>query len=317
MNRVSPIIRAGYPEGMTEQGRVTRTLLFLLLVVVSVSCARDESPARSLRILLTNDDGHAADGIGTLRAALEAEGHEVLVVAPAENRSGSSAAYTSRGKLTWRQVDPQRIAVDGTPADCIRLAVTTFLDEPVDLVVSGVNFGQNVGSGTISSGTVGAAMMGASYSIPAIAVSQAVDPNDVSATPRFFPDAAAMTVALVRELADRNEGRLLPPGMVLNVNHPPRKAGDVEGLKLTRQGRSTLYELVYEEQEDGSFTMDYAPNKNPETVDGADTTALAAGFVTVTPLEGSWTADGVFDAPRPLLEVLESVNIPPGDVAAD
>jgi len=302
---------------MALQRRPTCTLALLSLVLVFACCASADAPGRSLRILLTNDDGHEADGIGALRAALEADGHEVIVVAPSENRSGSSTSYTSRGKLTWRQVDPKRIAVDGTPADCIRLAVSTFLEEPVDLIVSGVNFGQNVGSGTISSGTVGAAMVGASYGIPAIAVSQAVDANDIAATTRFFPDAADVTVALIRELMDRNGDRLLPPGMVLNVNHPPRKAADVEGLKLTRQGRSTLYELVYEAQEDGSFSMAYAPNPAKETVDEADTTALAAGFVTVTPLEGSWTVETAFDAPRPLVGVLESVSAPPADAAAD
>jgi 5'/3'-nucleotidase SurE len=289
----------------------------LLLVLVAACCASAETPDRSLRILLTNDDGHDAPGLGVLRAALEADGHDVVVVAPSENQSGSSVSYTSRGKLTWHQVDPKRIAVDGTPADCIRLAVSVFLEEPVDLIVSGINFGQNVGSGTVSSGTVGAAITGASYGIPAIAVSQAVDANDLARTVQYFPDAAAMTVALVRELADWNRAPLLPSGTVLNVNHPPRKAADVEGLKLTRQGRSTLYTLVYEEQEDGSLTMDYAPNPAEETVDGADTTALAAGFVTVTPLEGSWTAEGAFDALRPLEGSRRAVSTPAPNVRTD
>ena len=297
--------------------RPPRLLALALLGLVAACCARADAPGRSLRILLTNDDGHEAPGLRILRAALEADGHDVIVVAPSEEKSGSSVSYTSRGKLSWHQVDPKRIAVDGTPADCIRLAVLVFLEEPVDLVVSGVNFGQNVGSGTISSGTVGAAMTGASFGIPAIAVSQAVDANDLAGTARYFPDAAALTVALIRELADREGERLLPRDMVLNVNHPPRKAADVEGLKLTRQGRSTLYTLVYEEQEDGSLAMAYAPNPVKETVDGADTTALAAGFVSVTPLDGSWTAEGAFDALRPLTEALEAVSAPPREAAAE
>jgi len=285
-------------------------LALVLSIVACAGCAGAEAPSQPLRILLTNDDGHQADGIGILRAALEAEGHDVLVVAPAENSSGGSASYTSRGKLNWQQVDPKRIAVEGTPADCIRLAVSEFLEEPVDLVVSGVNFGQNVGSGTISSGTVGAAMTAASYGIPAIAVSQMVDTEDVSATPGFFPDAASLTVELVRALSGPEGRRTLPPGMALNVNYPSRPAPEVKGLKLTRQGRSTLFKLAYEEQADGSFTMAYVPNPAKETVENADTTALAAGFVTVTPLEGSWTVESAFDAPHSLAEVLESVRVP-------
>ena len=292
-----------------------RTVALLILAFAWAACAGAEAPSQSLRILLTNDDGHQADGIGALREALEAAGHDVLVVAPAENSSGASASYTSRGKLNWQQVDPRRIAVEGTPADCIRLAVSELLEEPVDLVVSGVNFGQNVGSGTISSGTVGAAMTAASYGIPAIAVSQMVDTADVSETPRFFPDAAALTVALIRSLSDREETRLLPPGMVLNVNHPSREAAEVKGLKLTRQGRSTLFKLAYQEQPDGSFTMSYVPNPAKETVEDADTTALAAGFVTVTPLEGSWTAESAFGARDSLAGVLDTVSVSVGGPA--
>ena len=230
--------------------RRSRPVLLALLLLLPACCALADDTAEPLDILLTNDDGYDAPGIRILRAALEADGHEVQVIAPAENRSSSSVAISTHGTMTWRQVEPKVIAVDGTPADCVRLAFTVLLDERPDLLISGVNFGQNVGAGTVSSGTVGAAITGASLGVPAIAVSQTVDPNDVRGTVRYFPDAAAVAVALVRELASAGKP-LLPRGMTLNVNHPPRKSVDVEGVKLTRQGRSTLYSVVYEKQGDG------------------------------------------------------------------
>jgi len=109
---------------MALHRRPTHALVLVLLGLVAACCARADAPGQSLRILLTNDDGHEAPGLGVLRAALEADGHDVIVVAPSEDQSGSSVSYTSRGKLTWRKVDPKRTAVDGTPADCIRLAVS-------------------------------------------------------------------------------------------------------------------------------------------------------------------------------------------------
>lgn len=282
-----------------------RLAVFAAALLVAACCARADEPPATLDILLTNDDGYDAPGIRILRAALEAEGHRVQVVAPADNRSGSSVAISTHGTLTWRQVEPQVIAVSGTPADCVRLALTMLLKERPDLLVSGVNFGQNVGAATLSSGTVGAALTGASLGVPSIAVSQAVDPNDLTGTVRYFPDAAAVTVALVSELAAAGDP-FLPRGTALNVNHPPRKVVDLEGVKLTRQGHSTLYSVVYEKQGDGSVSMAFAPSLVKETVPNADTTALAAGYVSVTPLDGSWTAEAAFEGLRGVAKTLDS-----------
>ena len=198
--------------------------------------------------------------------------------------------------------------MDGTPADCVRLAVTRILKQPVDLAVSGVNFGQNVGLGTISSGTVGAAVTAAGLGIPAIAISQAVDPEDVRNTVRYYPDAAAFVVALVEHLAaNRDAGSLLPQGITLNVNNPPLHRSDLNGVRLTRQGRSTLYTIVYETADDGSVVMGFRPSTRREPVENADTTAIAEGFVSITPLDGSWTA-GVeqLESLAPLAQALRS-----------
>jgi 5'/3'-nucleotidase SurE len=284
----------------------------LALATAFLACACATRPALAeagggLRILLSNDDGVGAPGLKALHEALRARGHRVTVVAPSADRSGAGVSITTHGSLRVREVAPGVNAVDGTPADCVRLALTTLLDEAPDLVVSGVNFGQNIGAGTVSSGTVGAAITGAALGVPAIAVSQAVDSQDLAATARFFPDAAEFAAALIDALLENGGRELLPRFTVLNVNHPARHRGEVAGVKLTRQGRSTLFELRYEPGEDGDVRVSFAPSGSPEPVSDADTAALAAGYVTITPLDGSWTAgEEVFSGLRPVAEALGS-----------
>ena len=268
-----------------------RVLLAAILLSFAACAHADGGGAQApgLDIVLTNDDGYDAPGLLVLRAALQAAGHEVSVVAPGANRSGSSVAITSHGTLTWHEPEPGVIAVDGTPADCMRVAMTTLRATPPDLIISGINFGQNVGPGMLSSGTVGAALAGASHGIPSIAISQTVDPHDVSGTARYFPSAAEFVVRLVAALQADGTFLLLPAGVTLNVNYPARVSADVLGVRFTRQGRSTLYSLVYTRQGDSAVSMAFAPNKAAETVADADTTALREGYVSVTPLDGDWT----------------------------
>lgn len=274
---------ASYPPPML------RCLLATAVLIIS-ACAHGAGRAEPLDILLTNDDGYDAAGLVALRAALVADGHTVSVVAPSGNRSGSSVGITTQGSLRWRAVEPDVIAVEGTPADCVRLALTTLRSDAPDLVVSGINFGQNVGSGTLSSGTVGAALTALNLGVPSIAFSQTVDANDVRGTVRYFPAAASFSARLVTELRALQSGLLLPDAMMLNVNYPARSAADVRGAKLTRQGRSTLYSVVYTREGDRSVSIAFAPGIVEETIIDADTSALAAGYISVTPLDGDWSS---------------------------
>lgn len=291
-----------------------QSILLLGLLLLLAACAKTPEPEPAalgpLRLLLTNDDGVGAPGITALQRVLLAAGHKVVTVAPDGNRSGAGVSLTTNGTLTLREVEPGVYAVGGTPADCVRLALTTLLDEPVDLVVSGVNFGQNVGSGTVSSGTVGAAITAVSLGVPAVAVSQMVDPEDVTRTGRYFPDAAAFTGGLVAALAKWSERPLLPRWTVLNVNHPARLRADVRGVRLTHQGRATLYELDYAPVP-GGYSVSFARSEAEETVPAADTTALDAGYITITPLDGSWTArEDVIDQLEGLPIQLEGAHSP-------
>jgi len=294
--------------------RPQHVLAVLVLAASFVACGCATPPALAdagggLHILLSNDDGVDAPGLRAMHEALRARGHRVTVVAPSADRSGSSVSVTTHGSLRVREVAPGISAVDGSPADCVRVALAALLDEAPDLVVSGVNFGQNIGAGTVLSGTVGAAITAAALGVPAIAVSQAVDSRDLAATADFFPDAAEFAAALIDALLEREGRELMPRFTVLNVNHPPRHRGEVAGVKLTRQGRSTLFDLRYEAGDAGEIRVSFAPSSSLEPVADADTTALAAGYVTVTPLDGNWTAgDEVLSGLRPVAEALESLQ---------
>jgi 5'/3'-nucleotidase SurE len=166
---------------------------------------------------------------------------------------------------------------------------------------------------------VGAAITAAAFGVPAIAVSQAVDSQDLVATARFFPDAAEFAAALIDALLEHEGRGLMQRFTVLNVNHPPRHRSEVAGVKLTRQGRSTLFELRYEPGEDGDIRVSFAPSSGLDPVADADTAALGAGYVTITPLDGNWTAgDEVFPGLRPVAEALESLQRgPPAPAPAE
>ncbi len=299
--------------------RLPRSFLSALVVLLLLPGAATATAAdTTLRILLTNDDGVAAPGLRVLRTALAKAGHRLIVVAPSGNRSGASVSITTSGSIGIREIEPDVWSVDGTPADCARLAATRILEQPVDLAISGINFGQNVGLGTISSGTVGAAITATGLGIPSIAISQAVDPDDVRDTVRYFPDAAAFVVALVAHLgASRNGGPILPEGITLNVNNPPLHGSALNGVRLTRQGRSSLYKIVYTTAEDGSVSMGFQPSTRREPVENADTTAIAEGYVSITPLDGSWTAGAAaIESLEPLAQALRGFT-PAKAAAAD
>ena len=131
-----------------------------------------------MRLLLSNDDGISATGIATLRTILSEE-HDVTVVAPASEQSAKSHALTMHEPLRAREVAPKQWAVAGTPADCVYLALHHLLDEPPDLVVSGINRGANLGNDVFYSGTVAAAMEACLQGCPSIAVSLHIEPDDV------------------------------------------------------------------------------------------------------------------------------------------
>ncbi|MBG0829003.1 5'/3'-nucleotidase SurE [Planomonospora sp. ID67723] len=246
----------------------------------------------ALRILLTNDDGYAFPFLHGLRQALIAAGHDVTVVAPATDSSGTGTAVNARFGTTVRarQESPGVWSVAGSPSDAVSFALQRVYGEaPPDLVVSGPNAGQNIAAVTNHSGTVGAAITAIEKGVPAIAFSTAVD---VTTDPPSFPSlkqSIAFAVRMVDRLrATARGGELLPPRTALNVNYPLKPVGKVS---LARLGTSSFVSAAYAPAPDACpdcYRILPVLSTGPDPVPGSDHNLLNAGHVTVTPLDGSW-----------------------------
>ena len=256
---------------------------------------------RPLHILLTNDDGYRAAGIEAVHAALLDAGFRVSVAAPREQQSGSSMRV-SIGSITVEQIDERSWAVGGTPADAVAWALNTVLrDDQPDLVISGANFGQNLGGNTNLSGTVGAAIMATQLGVPAIAVSVGIDLAERSAQPvRFpstaaaFPHAARFIVGLVRKLAITTpQGHaLLPPHRLLNVNYPALPPAAIKGVRNVRVGHAGGFTAAYVAAEPaGTVRIELHHGAAFDAaIPGADAETFAAGFITVSVIDASLDA---------------------------
>jgi 5'-nucleotidase len=168
---------------------------------------------------------------------------------------------------------------------------------PPDVVVSGANFGQNIGPSTLHSGTVGAALTAMQQGHPAIAISVGIDPSQMRAEPRFastlaaFDDAARFVVRTIADLrATAGRGPLLPPHTALNINYPAREAADVSGVAWANIGRGTHFGIGFERAGTDSVRVVFQEARGEETVDDADTTLFDRGFVTLTLLDGDLAA---------------------------
>ena len=238
------------------------------------------APSRKSVILLVNDDGIASEGLVMLARAARRLGR-VYVVAPDRQRSATSLALTLLGPLRVNRIRPAWYAVDGTPADCVYLAVCKILPRHPDLLLSGVNRGPNLGRQDIAySGTVAAAVQGTFIGIPSLAVSQLPD-----ATGRFVFDAAA-------SLAVRIGGRLLrgaaPPGLTMNFNVPP---SPVRGIRLAKLGERRYAPEIIERKDARRKSVFWIGTGNPKIMDGpgTDLEAVRRGYASLTPLHSDLT----------------------------
>lgn len=262
---------------------------------------------QSLDILLTNDDGYEAPGLLVVREALKRAGHRVTIVAPLENRSGSGSSLTTRGTLDYYPQEDGLWAVDGTPVDAVTLGLVHVLrDNPPDLVVSGANFGQNVGADVLSSGTVGAALAASRAGIPAIAISVGIDLREGGQDPPYastvdaFEPAAALLLEVVTQLAQTGGEGLLPPRTVLNLNYPAVGADQPTGVRFATvssiRGFRQLFSVAGDQ---GPARVEIAPGNTDRAEEGSDVALLAVGFATISVLDGN--LDAGRDAWEPLL----------------
>jgi 5'-nucleotidase len=229
-----------------------------------------------MRILVSNDDGYFAPGIAVLAEALSACA-EVTVVAPERDRSGSSNSLTLDRPLSVRRAANGYLYVNGTPTDCVHLAVTGLLDALPDVVVSGINYGANMGDDTIYSGTVAAATEGFLLGIPSIAISLVAEGGG------HFKTAARVACDLVQRFARRP----LEQPVLLNVNVPDLPPGSVRGTTVTRLGKRHKAEPVVKSTTPRGDVVYWvgAAGGAQDAGPGTDFHAAASGMVSITPLQ--------------------------------
>ncbi|MDX1400820.1 MAG: 5'/3'-nucleotidase SurE [Kiloniellales bacterium] len=231
------------------------------------------------RILVTNDDGVLAPGIEVLERIARAFSDDVWIVAPESEQSAASHSLTLRRPLQIRQLTERKFSVNGTPTDSVLVAQKKILvDGPAEIVLSGVNRGANLGEDVSYSGTVAAALEGASLGLPAIAFSQVYEPGESI----HWATAEHYGVEVLKRLS----GFAWPRGTLLNVNFPPCPAGEVSGIRAGAQGfREADVELVdYQSPHGHPFVWigDFSSNKSQ--TDGSDLSIVDEGAVSVTPL---------------------------------
>lgn len=244
-----------------------------------------------MRILISNDDGYLAPGINALADQLSSIA-DIVVVAPDSNRSGSSNSLTLDRPLRMMKSDKGFFSINGTPSDCVHIALTGVLDQRPDLVVSGINQGQNMGDDTLYSGTVAAATEGFLFGIPAIAFSQV---NHGWAE----LDSAAR---LAKDIVMRNLDSLHRP-FLLNVNIPNRPYAELTKIVATRLGKRHESEPVIRERDPhGNEIFWIGPvGKVKEASEGTDFHAVEQGWVSVTPLQIDLTHNAQLDRLRQAL----------------
>ena len=241
-----------------------------------------------MRILLTNDDGIHARGLHALRAALSRAGHDIVVVAPDREQSASSHSITLHRPLRIRSHESIGLAVDGTPTDCVLVAVREVMSgSPPDLVVSGINHGPNLGEDVTYSGTVAAAFEAQILGIPAIAASMKDREGG------DFDGAAAFIARMVDERD--NWGRT---ATILNVNFPEGPASAWSGARLTRLGTRSYSDEIVEKVDPRGQKYYWIGGREPQWVGGEDTdfATVYGGGVSMTPLHLQLTDDRVREA---------------------
>ncbi|MEO1939211.1 5'/3'-nucleotidase SurE [Candidatus Thioglobus sp.] len=227
-----------------------------------------------MRILISNDDGYQAQGIKQLAKSLS-EDHNVIVVAPSENKSASSSSLTLDKPLKPIKIDTNIYSIDATPSDCVHLALCGFLDEDIDLVVTGINFGPNLGDDVIYSGTVAGAIEGRFLGLPSVAISLA------SWEGKYFETAGAIAKKLINQISHAQ----LSHDTILNVNVPDVLLEDIQGFQTTRLGKRHMSEQGILDKDDPSLYWIGENGKEADNGVGTDFHAIANNYVSVTPLQ--------------------------------
>lgn len=236
-----------------------------------------------MRILVTNDDGIHAPGLAVLERIARTISDDVWVIAPETDQSGVSHSLSLNDPLRLREISPRHFAVKGTPTDCVIMALRqVMVDNKPDLVLSGINQGQNVAEDVTYSGTIAAAMEGTLLGVRSIALSQAYGPKGRNAL--HWECAESHGPGIIKRLLAVG----IPEGILLNVNFPDCGPADVAGVSVTVQGRRNQELLRIEPREDGRgkpyYWIGFQRGKQ-EPANGTDLHALSCNRISITPLE--------------------------------
>lgn len=248
-----------------------------------------------MKILITNDDGIDAPGLDVLEHIAREISSDVTVVAPHVEQSGKGRAISLTEFVRVDEREPGRYVVHGTPTDCVLIALDELMVEKPDLILSGVNRGQNIAEDTSFSGTVAAALFGMQHGIPSIALSQSKGFQNPKSCPWDTPKAWGAKV--LKALLDKG----WPSDVIMNINFPDRAPDDVQGVQITRQGFRDERIIRTEAREDLRGNTYYwigyrGTLSNPD--EGTDLKAIYDGFISISPLQVDLTHEAFLDELR-------------------
>lgn len=252
-----------------------------------------------MNILITNDDGINAPGIISLAKEISKE-HNVIIVAPREQRSASSHSITLHKPIRIKEefiegLNCKAYSVVGTPADCTQVGVA-FLEEKIDIVISGINYGLNIGIDILYSGTVSAAIEGAIYGIPSIAVSMDLSKDNKE-------ENYSKAISWVMKVLNIAKEKYLKNDVVLNLNIPDLNAQEAKGIKVCKIGKTTYkndYILLESNNDDNAYKI--KGTRNDIEKDETDLYYLSQGYITLTPLHFDFTNFDILDEVEEIFE---------------
>lgn len=246
-----------------------------------------------MRFLVSNDDGINATGIKALAEVLQELG-EVMVYAPSGDRSGASNSLTLDRPVRIHKVAENKFAVDGTPTDCVHMALTGLIENEPDMVCSGINNAPNLGDDVLYSGTVAAAIEGRYLGLPAIAFSLAT--KRASRDRRYFETAQFFIKKIIRNI----QNNPLPKDTILNINFPNLPVEQVKGIQVTRFGNRHKAENTVQDTDPRGRKIYWIGAAGPEADagKGTDFHAIKHGFVSITPMQVDMTKHAAIDEIR-------------------
>ena len=234
-----------------------------------------------MKILLTNDDGIQADGIKALETELKERGHEIIVVAPLTQQSATSHSISLFKPMKFTKFGENRYAINGTPSDCMILGSQVVFDKSIDLVISGINSGPNMGEDVLYSGTVAAALEAMFLGFSSIAISITDYEN------QNFRTAAK----IMADLLDDEIHKLIGENEALNINVPNIEYSEIKGIKATQTGHRKYYNFVREEKNADGETLYFVGGDRPvwQNEENTDAAAVFDNYVSITPITPNFT----------------------------